>query len=1096
MASQLTFADVQRRRGPRLAVLPDAARVEERLALLARAHGFVAGKIACSLADLERELVREARKAGRCPAPASPQALALALREAAREHSQGPFFHIREQPGYARALGDLLAALTQGLLDPAELLALDVPERVQALARTLLAARGLLDAAGLVEPQRAVRLAVEAVEQRGPLPALLARAGELQFEGILDWTPLRLRLATALSSRLPVRVRLPWSSDKPELTEALEATLRAFEKLGDGPELALVDPASGPLAPFLQRLFAPSGPPVDGPVELVSCASSAAQAREVARRCAALLAAGAPPESIAVSARALAGGVAEELCAALDRLGIPWRERRGRPALPAAPVRLALSLLDLPEQDFPREPLIDLLSSRLLWMREEGERLPPQVVARCLREAHVRDDATDGGYAGRLSALAARRQKKGQPVEAVQETLARVQRTLAVLRTLPRRATLREHGAALLTVLSQWGLQRRLRASEPDDSGPALERAVAAALARDQAAVRALEEACVGLARGAAQIGLQEKKFARAEWAQLLSQALEGASLPPGGARGGAVQLVELRELPERSFDHLFVVGLVDGELPARPAADPLLSDEDRRAVNRAAQKPVFRAPAEGAQATAVLPPRQAEEPLLFHLALSSARKSVALLWQRADAQGREVLRSPFVDEVSRALGRSAGDGLPIAWIPQPRDCAGPSDLLARAALDAFAEPAFRVSPPPDAAAARRLLSAVAGSALLPRLRRIARAAQAERERVRAFIREIEPGRFSGRLSGAAQEICSQQFRFGPEAPVSARQLEEHATCGFRTFGHRLLRIEVDEEDDTELGARERGNLLHRCLERFFRRLRDEGRLPLRGVPEELALLRQVAAAEMDAFAEEEHVGHRAVWELKRGPLVEDLVALVETETGAQPLELERRFGYDDPDSWPALRIPPPDGGPDVHVRGAIDRIDRASNRASNRASDHASDHASDRASGRVDGGLVVLDYKSSRIESLRRKVREGTLLAPEFQLAIYAALLRQREPQARVDAQYVSLRSARRTPTLAEANFDVEALLELDPTRRATLDKPNLANAVFERVGKMRAGLFEVRPLDCDFCDLKPACRLVALPTDPEENGGEVPRA
>src|SRR5258708_4466231 len=374
MASQLTFADVQRRRGPRLAVLPDAARVEERLALLARAHGFVAGKIACSLADLERELVREARKAGRCPAPASPQALALALREAAREHSQGPFFHIREQPGDARALG---------------------------------------------EPQRAVRLAVEAVEQRGPLPALLARAGELQFEGILDWTPLRLRLATALSSRLPVRVRLPWSSDKPELTEALEATLRAFEKLGDGPELALVDPASGPLAPFLQRLFAPSGPPVDGPVELVSCASSAAQAREVARRCAALLAAGAPPESIAVSARALAGGVAEELCAALDRLGIPWRERRGRPALPAAPVRLALSLLDLPEQDFPREPLIDLLSSRLLWMREEGERLPPQVVARCLREAHVRDDATDGGYAGRLSALAARRQKKGPPGEAV-----------------------------------------------------------------------------------------------------------------------------------------------------------------------------------------------------------------------------------------------------------------------------------------------------------------------------------------------------------------------------------------------------------------------------------------------------------------------------------------------------------------------------------------------------------------------------------------------------------------------------------------------------------------------------------------------------
>src|SRR5437763_1411598 len=133
MPSQLSFADLRPRRGPSLAVLPDAARVEERLAQAARAQGFVAGRGACSLAQLERE----ARRAGRCPMPASPYALRLALREAAREHSQGPFFRIREQPGYAKALGDLLGALTQGLLDPRELSALDVPERVLALARTL-----------------------------------------------------------------------------------------------------------------------------------------------------------------------------------------------------------------------------------------------------------------------------------------------------------------------------------------------------------------------------------------------------------------------------------------------------------------------------------------------------------------------------------------------------------------------------------------------------------------------------------------------------------------------------------------------------------------------------------------------------------------------------------------------------------------------------------------------------------------------------------------------------------------------------------------------------------------------------------------------
>ena len=1075
MPAQLTFADVRPRRGPLLVVLPDAARVEERLSQLARAQGFVAGRVACSVADLERELVREARRSGNCPAPASPPALLLALREAAREHSQGPFFRIREQPGYASALGGLLASLAQGLLDPAELLSLEVPERVTALARTLVAARKRLDAAGLAEPHRAVRLAVEALERGGPLPPLLARASEVQFEGILDWTPLRLRLVHALSSRLAVRVRLPWSAAKPELAEAMEPTLRAFEKLGEGPELDLYDPAAGPFAPFLGRLFASSGPPQDSPVELVSCASPTAQAREVARRCAALVFAGTPPESIAVAARTLAGGVAEELAAALERAGIPWRERRGRPALPAAPVRLALSLLQLVEERFPREPFIDVLSSRLLWLREEADHLPPQALARVLREAHVRDEATDGGYAGRLAALSARREAGGESSTDVRETAARVQRALSALRSLPAHATLRDHAAALLSLLSRWGLQKRLRSPEPETAGPALERAAAAALARDQAAVRALEDACAGLARGAAEVGLGEKRFARDEWARLLSASLADASLPPGGARGGAVQLVELREVPERAFDHLIVVGLVDGELPARPAVDPLLSDDDRRSVNRAARRAVFRAPPADAQEAAVLPPRQAEEPLLFQLALASARKSVALLFPRADAQGREALRSPFVDEVARALGRGPGEGVPIASIPQAHDCAGASDLLARAALDAFAEPAFRVSPPPGADSARLLLSAVAGSPLRPRLQRIARAAQAERERVRAFIREIEPGRFSGRLSGAALAAVEPLFEFGPEAPASAHQLEENGTCAFRTFGHRVLRVETDEEDDTELDNRRRGTLLHRCLERFFARMRDERRLPLRGVPEEIALLREVAEAEMEAFAAEEYVGHRALWELKRGPLVDELVALVETEMGANPVELERRFGYADPESWPALRLSPPDGGADVHVRGAVDRVDR------------------------FDGTLVVLDYKSSRIETLRRKLRADTLLQPEFQLAIYAALLRQREPLSAVDAQYVSLKSADRTKPLAKAGIDVSALLELDPARRAELraqKKPNLADAVFQRVDSMRNGAFEVRPLDCGFCDLKPACRLVALPTDPDENGGEVPRA
>jgi len=372
------------------------------------------------------------------------------------------------------------------------------------------------------------------------------------------------------------------------------------------------------------------------------------------------------------------------------------------------------------------------------------------------------------------------------------------------------------------------------------------------------------------------------------------------------------------------------------------------------------------------------------------------------------------------------------------------------------------------------------LAAAVAGSGLGPRFARVCRAALAERERLRAFVAEVPAGRFSGRLSGAALQAIQHLVRFGPEAPLSAHQLEEHATCGFRTLAHRLLKVEDEEPGEDDLAARERGSLLHRCLDRFYRRLHDEDRLPLRADPEALGTLREVAEEEMDAFAAEEHVGRRALWELRRSEVLRTLEAIVEAEAHAAgtPIEFERQFGYQD--AWDALRIPDPAGTQIAYVRGAIDRVDR-----------------------QPDGALLVVDYKSSSRQTLQRKLQPGWLLAPQFQLALYAAVLRQQEPGRPVDAVYVSLRDAERSRTLQGATgevIDFGGLLEMDPARRAELraqpGQPlNLADEVWARVGKMRSGLFTVQPISCDFCELKPACRIVALPVDPEENGNEVTR-
>jgi ATP-dependent helicase/DNAse subunit B len=341
-------------------------------------------------------------------------------------------------------------------------------------------------------------------------------------------------------------------------------------------------------------------------------------------------------------------------------------------------------------------------------------------------------------------------------------------------------------------------------------------------------------------------------------------------------------------------------------------------------------------------------------------------------------------------------------------------------------------------------------------------------------------MREVPPGRFSGQLSGTALGLAQPLFAFGYERPLSARSLDEYATCGFRTFGRKVLGIEEDDELDDDLSVRERGSLSHRCLERFFVRLAEEGRLPLRGTADELATLREVAEQEMDGFALREHVGRRSLWAIRRHEVLRDLAALLETEAarGGLPRQFEQAFGY--PGAWEPLRLPDQTGAEEVVVRGIIDRIDESR-----------------------DGSLLVLDYKSSSLDTLTRKLDPGWLLRPEFQLAIYLALVRQIHPGKPVDAAYVSLRKARRTATLGEktagGQIDLVRLLEVDPLARARIREEvgpplNLADEVWRLVHKQRGGTFAVDPITCDYCDLQPTCRLVALPTDPEENGSEVP--
>jgi len=73
--------------------------------------------------------------------------------------------------------------------------------------------------------------------------------------------------------------------------------------------------------------------------------------------------------------------------------------------------------------------------------------------------------------------------------------------------------------------------------------------------------VLAVHEALFELGLAARALGQDRASIVRSEFAKLLSQRLSEENLAAGGAGGCAVSLVELRELPGRSFDHLIVIG-------------------------------------------------------------------------------------------------------------------------------------------------------------------------------------------------------------------------------------------------------------------------------------------------------------------------------------------------------------------------------------------------------------------------------------------------------------------------------------------------------------------------------------------------------
>ncbi len=391
----------------------------------------------------------------------------------------------------------------------------------------------------------------------------------------------------------------------------------------------------------------------------------------------------------------------------------------------------------------------------------------------------------------------------------------------------------------------------------------------------------------------------------------------------PDGEQGQRWETVDFSAFPDaRStpVDHLFVLGMSEGEFPTTPPPDLFYNREERR------------------QSSLALVERQAgEEASLWWQVLSGARRTITMLRPWVDEGGALWPPSPYWTAALTAAHVKQESGvlrIPVAAALAPAEAAGEAEWLT-----ALAQRGSR----PSGATPRRWQRGESGLTLL-----------------RARAGRQSPSIYEGVLQ--ADDLLADLTReFGPDSIWSASRLNRYNSCPFGFFVESVLMLEPLSEPEAGMDAAQRGSLLHAALETLFAGLADQQiALTATNLP---TILDQLDTVCVDLFHDAPaRYGFRPdlLWRYEQRELRRMLRALLrweceEGDTAFLPYRQEVAFGFQGVDS--ALALADRDGRT-IYVRGFIDRIDR-----------------------RADGKLRIIDYKSGSTTYSTSAIIGGTAL-------------------------------------------------------------------------------------------------------------------
>lgn len=1018
---------------PRLLhILPSTAAVDAFARRAVEETGVLFGTPALTLRRLAEEIFAAVGAESR---PISNVGRRLLLEEIVRERYRqgaGYFAPLRDFPGFIGALDTLFGELKQALVDPPSFasVARRFPGtgRLPELASLYEGYCGALAARGLMDRHDMELAALAHVREGGALPAVFDGVSAVRSSDIYDLTPLQLALMAELSRRLPVELRLPWNPERESLYAYVSRTADAVESLDNGDmqlEPVFAEPEGPFLTPLLATLLDGEEDGIDAPGEtpLIAAPGPYRECEEIGRRIRGLLERGIDPASIAVLFRDIQGygPMMEDVC---RRYRIPVSYRRGAPLFTSPLVRACLAPFAAVRSRFGREELLALVKSTYLDGSPFG--VSPDAMEEVLIAAGYIDE-TLGGVEGTVGKRIAFLKKQGKSCEREERVLGALKPLLGELRAFRGKKTIREFTVLLEQFIERRRIYRRgIGAADPR------------ALKRDASAITLFRQVLKDLEKDMRTLGLADEPLEPGDFTDLLKQGMEGAFL--AGERGGGVAILNFHDARGLCFDHLFIGGLNEGVCPMRHDGHPLFKDADKLLFHRASGARPFRTAKEKGD----------EEPLLFWLAIGCAGKSLTFTYSYVDSRGNQMLRSPFLDELTAKVPL-AEERVPVNRLtPEPAASLEREELLNALAL----RRAFH--PSREDGLLREPLARIAANSDIEACRE--RFFQAEDKTARAALSSPHTGTLQ-REDIVSELRAFYESRDGSRfAPTT---LEEYGRCPFRYFLRRLLRLSPVEKPEIELAAKDEGSLVHEILCAFFRRLREEGMLPLRDAAAGKETLREEAEWVFARWEAERQTGEPLLWEIEKGrllPILERVVEMeAEDESGLVPALFEHPFED--------LAVEDEDGSR-IFLSGKIDRVDIAAG----------------------DGRLRVVDYKmagdAGKYGALLKKENLGET---SFQMPVYLLAAARKiggdsgVPVTRFTARYWLLRKlAILDKEFAGGKEDFTGFFATDPAERRLLGDDSFLNRLCGKVREMKRGDFRITPEGCEFCDFGSVCRYV----------------